>query len=108
MGNSNSGQVILSAEEQPLLSGATEKSSTQQRAPRKSRKRRREEEDQESVDGDDPFTRDAKVSIDLSDDDEETVGLDKDGYDRATFVNAQEKLPNTDEFGEWLAFSKKL
>jgi len=105
------GRVMLSAEEQPLLSGGADAAAKpkpqQSRAPRK-RKRGREEV--ESEDDDDLFTRNATVSIEVSDAEiEETAGLDKDGYDRATFVNQQEVLPDMDlDFEEWLAFSKKL
>lgn len=98
-------QVILSAEEQPLLSGGPSKTSTHKsQAPRKTRKRRRPDQESEDDDDDDDVAYDAKVSIDA-----DIAGLDKDGYDRATFVNSQEVLPNIDyEFDEWLAFSKKL
>jgi len=113
--NQNVSVSEMRGDEQPLLSemggsaSVRAQSSAPQRAPRKGRKRRREDQESDDEDIDDLCTHNAKVSIEVDDDDADTVGLDKDGYDRATFVNSQEVLPSIDnEFADWLAFSKKL
>ena len=92
------GNVMLSAEDQPLLRSAD----------KEKRKRRRKRKRVETEDGDTHYvTRSETVSLDLSD--QEESGLDKNGYDKYTLINQNEYLPDIDgEFDEWLYFSKKI
>jgi len=94
------GPIILSSEEQPLLMSAEQ--------TEKPRPRRRKRKRVSSGDGDEHYVvRSETVSLDI--DEEESAGLDKNGYDKYTFVNMNEYLPAIDdEFEEWLFFSKKL
>jgi len=101
MGNgTRSGPIILSSEEQPLLMSSNQ---TEQRSKRRRKRKRVSDED-----GDEHYVvRSETVSLDIAE--EESAGLDKNGYDKYTFVNMNEYLPDIDdEFAEWLFFSKKL
>eukprot|EP01084_Bolivina_argentea_P065953 120232_1 len=112
--NNSNGQIILSSEEQPLLI-ASDNSKYKRRRRRKKRKISEIEvvenetgtNNDASNDNDNNYIRMETVSIDIQDDD--GLGLDKDGFDKHTLINQNENLPNINtEFDQWLYFTKKL
>ena len=82
------GQIILSADEQPLLLEAAKNANRR----RKGRKRKKPYSDHEDFDEDDFILK-----------------LGENGFDEYTLINKDERLPDHDtEFDEWLHFSKQL
>ena len=102
--NSN-GSIILSCEEQPLLMAP----GNNMRKSRKRRKRKRKRAEDNNDDTSDEYVINQTVSLDIDEDDDMLLGLDKDAFDKNTLINQTEYLPDIKtEFDEWLYFTKKL